>query len=255
MSLSPVNLDKFLKLHGHLDHVKYGLGSKASPLSKAPSAIKLLDCSGYVRKQIYGSADGFQIPDGSVNQRVYMERNGLEQVGYKTAATDRDDTLFIAFATPNTNGVGKVGHVWFVLNGKTYESYSSKGVGSLPATQSWRASHVHKTFVYPTIAALVRPTYTLRQSNGAEMAKMPTFDGHNYVPARTWGAWFGYQVYWDGATGEIELHNAERAYKVFDDVKLIKGVGHIRFSEAAAFTGVNYVTDNTKREIRLQPRG
>lgn len=273
MSLSPVNLEKFLALHQALDGVKYGLGAKAEggrhpntgqrfntnstgKLSTPVSTIQHIDCSGYVRYMLYHCAGGLMIPDGSWNQRAYCERNGLEEVPYKTDAMIGAGTLYIAFATAGVNGTGTVGHVWFVYNGKTYESYSSKGVGSLAATQSWRASHVHKTFVYPTIAkAGVTPTYTLRQSNGAEMAQLPVFDGRSYVPARTWAAWFGQQVFWDGATGEIELYNAERAYKVFDDVKLIKGVGHIRFSEAAAFTGVNYVTDNAKRDIRLQPRG
>lgn len=256
MSLSQVDLEKFLKLHGQLSHVKYLLGGKASPLSKAPSSIKSIDCSGYVRYMLYHCAGGLQIPDGSWNQRYYMERNGLKQVGYKDAAAERDDTLFIAFATAGMNGTGSVGHVWFILNGKTYESYGSKGVGSLAATQSWRASHVHKTFIYPTtLTDAIQLTYTLKQSNGNEMAKLPVFDGRSYVPARAWGEWFGLGVDWVASKGVIEMRNKDGFYETFDDVKIIKGVGHVRYNEAAVFTGITYATDNSKREIRLQPRG
>lgn len=255
MSLSPVNLDKFLDLHKALDGVKYKLGGKASPLSRTPSAIQNIDCSGYVRYMLYHCAGGLMIPDGSWNQRDCCERSGLEEVPYKTDAMVGAGTLYLAFATPHTNGVGKVGHVWFVYNGKTYESYSSKGVGSLSASQSWRASHVHKAFVYPTTATVgATPTYTLKQSNGDPMAKMPTFDGHNYVPARDWGAWFNFYVNWDAKKGNIEMRNKDGFYETFDDVKIIKGVGHVRFTQAADFADVNFVTDNTKREIRLQPR-
>lgn len=256
MSLPQVNLEKFLKLHGQLGHVKYLLGGKASPLSKPASSIKSIDCSGYVRYMLYHAADGIVIPDGSWNQRDYIERNGLTQVDYRAAAKERDDTLYIAFATPHTNGVGKVGHVWFVLNGKTYESYSSKGVGSLAATQSWRASHVHKTFIYPTtLKDALQPTYTLKQSIGEEMAKLPVFDGRSYVPARAWGEWFGFGIDWVASKGVIEMRNKDGFYETFDDVKIIKGVGHVRFDAAAEFTGITYITDNAKREIRLQPRG
>lgn len=250
-NLSPVNIKKFLSVHQSLLHVKYGLGSKAFPLSKAPSAISRIDCSGYARYMIYHAADRFQIPDGSWIQREWCEKNGLEQISYSAAVKEKN-ALSIAFATAGKNGVGKVGHVWFIHNGSTYESYSGEGVGSLPATNAWRAAHVHKAFIYPTTAEVVpAKPYLLRQSSGALMAELPVFSGRSFVPARSWGAWLGLPVHWDSAEQKIYLN----AVEVRGEVKLIDNTAYVPFVEAAELAQVNYVVDNAAREIRLQPRG
>lgn len=250
MNVLPVDLEKFLATHKALDHVKYGLGAKAVPLKKPATQIARIDCSGYVRYQIYHSADNFMFPDGSWIQRAECEKLGLERVGYSEAASDKSG-LFLAFYTAGVNGVGKVGHVLFLHGGRTYESYSGAGVASLPASNPWRREHVHKVFAYPTKAQAAAPvTYALLQSNGAFMAQLPVFNGHSYAPARSWATWQNETFHWDAKTRAVYLGGQ----KLDTDSKLIGGQTYVPFTVLAARSGVAYLVDNAKREIYLQAK-
>lgn len=255
MKALPVDIQKFMLVHKQLAHVKYGLGSKARnasgrlTLTAKPNEFNSIDCSGYFRYLIYHSANGFMIPDGSWIQREWCEGSGLEQVSYSWARQLKD-TLWVAFATPGVKGVGKVGHVWLGWNDFTYESYSGNGVGSLPAGNSWRVKHVHKTFIWPTTNLTVTPApYSLYQSNGALIAKLPDLGGTTYVPARKWAAWQGIPIHWDGKN---VLYGGT---PVGSDVQLMEGMAYIPFKEAALYSGVGYDVDIPNREIHLRAKG
>jgi cell wall-associated NlpC family hydrolase len=109
-----------------MGRVKYELGAKAGVLSRQSAEIASLDCSGFVQYVIFKTC-GLTIPEGSVQQRDWLQKQGYRRVSYAQTARLRDGILRLAFFPPVA---GKRGHVWFVLNGKTIECYSGKGVNS-----------------------------------------------------------------------------------------------------------------------------
>ena len=113
-------------------HIEYGLGDKASPLTIDPSAIRKIDCSGYVQYLLYTVSSGaVHVRSGSWYQNKYFKDNRFEEVDYATEASKRDNTLRLGYF----HGGGKVGHIWFVLNGETIESSGGKG----PNRRDWNA--------------------------------------------------------------------------------------------------------------------
>ncbi|TXH58828.1 MAG: hypothetical protein E6Q97_01190 [Desulfurellales bacterium] len=129
------NLPKGLQLHGQLERngVRYGLGAKAKP-STPPDKIARIDCSGYVRYMVLNCSDIKEFPDGSQNQLAWCIQN-LRQLGkYSDVsyAAEDETRLFIAFIKPHVNGAGKIGHVWLICEGETYESCGGKGVTNRP---------------------------------------------------------------------------------------------------------------------------
>lgn len=125
---------KFEELHAQLERhgVAYGLGAKAGASVK-PDNIAKIDCSGYVRYMVLNCSDLTEFRDGSQNQREWCEKN-LRKVegGYKDVIRYGGERMFICFIKPFTNGCGKVGHVWFVHDGETYESCGGRGVTNRP---------------------------------------------------------------------------------------------------------------------------
>jgi hypothetical protein len=126
-----LDLTQFLMHHSDLDHVAYRFGAKPPRLSTPADSLLFLDCSAYVRIQIYHATRGGEtFPDGSVNQRDECKKLGLYQLArysdVQYAAHD-SSRLFICFVAPMPRIAG---HVWFVLAGKTYESRGGAGVSS-----------------------------------------------------------------------------------------------------------------------------
>jgi len=106
--------------------VKYELGAKARILSRQAAEITSLDCSGFVQYVVF-KVCGLTIPEGSVQQREWLEKLKYHRVSYAQTARLRDGVLRLAFIPPSA---GKHGHVWFVLNGRTIECYSGGGVNN-----------------------------------------------------------------------------------------------------------------------------
>lgn len=125
--------------------VKYELGAKAPSLNCDTSKIREIDCSGYVR---YCMARlGVEIPDGSQNQRAWFAAQGFKHSTYNAGGAGREDGLLrVAFASPKP-GDAWPRHVWFVLNGRTIESYGGVGVGSRKWDDSKLKSIVSACFV------------------------------------------------------------------------------------------------------------
>jgi hypothetical protein len=139
------------------------------------SNIKTLDCSGFVQYVIYQTTmNNTKISQGSSNQRDDIKALGCSMVSYKDTAKRMDGIVRIAFKKtisvkvidpvtkkPQLDPTTKrpirkktqVGHVWLVINGKTFESKG--GVG--PTTLDWnqRTSDVDNGFF--TLGALTVP--------------------------------------------------------------------------------------------------
>jgi hypothetical protein len=129
--MNKISLKIFLATHAQLDSVKYQFGAKPPFLSAPLDALRVLDCSAYARIQLFHATSGaLVIPDGSVNQREWCEKEGLHQLkkysDVQYAITDKS-RLFICFVKPFA---GVAGHVWFVRGGRTYESRGGAGVSS-----------------------------------------------------------------------------------------------------------------------------
>ena len=242
MTPKPVNWTAFVRVFGALAHVKYGLGDKAK-LDAPPASIRRIDCSGFARYMAFSATGGQIMPDGSWNQRAWCETR-LPEVPY----TPAQSKLHIAFMTAGVNGVGSVGHVWFVRDGWTYESRGGKGVDARPWNTPGLKKHVHKTFAWPLM--VVNSPFALFNSAGGKMDNMPIFDGHSYVAVRKMGAWFGLTVGWDQTKIVASLGG-----HVFEDTKLINNVAYVPFVEAADVAQLSFMVDNARREVHLKGRG
>lgn len=117
--------------------------------------ITALDCSGFVRYVVYNATQGrLNLKGGSDSQRSFLENEGYEHHDaqqrisvkqyYQREAAKMDDHVRIGFretayeknadGSNKKNAAGKlivadggVGHVWLVVNGKTYESTTKSG--------------------------------------------------------------------------------------------------------------------------------
>jgi hypothetical protein len=150
-----VDMDRLLEIARQMmdGHVKYGLGSKAPSLSCEPSAIKSIDCSGFVRYIIYKATSGaVHMPDGSWIQHDWCKLQKLPTADYKTEAMKLDNWLRIAFLPKHEKHPG---HVWLVLNGKTLESHGHKGpdrrMWNTPALKAVNAFYVLSTSTPPIL--------------------------------------------------------------------------------------------------------
>ena len=136
MTVPPINLKKLHQDFAQLERqgVRYHLGSKAQELSLPLTAIRYLDCSGYIRYALYRATGGaLIIPDGSQMQREWAEKAGLHKLAqYSDVETyGADNRLFIAFIKPGENGSGSIGHVWGI-SGKPAETLEAHSSGVTP---------------------------------------------------------------------------------------------------------------------------
>ncbi len=117
-----------------------GIGKVGDLAGTKPEDIKGgLDCSGYVQYVIFRTTiDRTRIPQGSFYQRRWMEKQRMQEVDYGTEGGMRDDYLRIAFRSAvRSGGVRtKIGHVWLVINGRTYECTEKLGNDG-PASLDW----------------------------------------------------------------------------------------------------------------------
>jgi len=129
-SAIPIDDIKLLDLTSRcVNRVKYKYAAKAPNINCKPTAIKRIDCSGFVRWLIHNASNGeVTMPDGSWNQNAWCHSLGLKKTAYSNCAL-LDNRLRIAFI-----GCHPIGHVWLCFNSKTIESYGGHGVGR----QSWR---------------------------------------------------------------------------------------------------------------------
>lgn len=105
--------------------VGYKLGAKAPWLGCDVSEIRAIDCSGFVRYLAYQASSGSVVlPDGSVNQHEAFFAGGFKRSSVGSGRL-QDGILRIAFLRPE-DGDG-VGHVAFLLNGRTLESHGHHG--------------------------------------------------------------------------------------------------------------------------------
>ncbi len=137
-------------------HVKYALGGKVGDLSKPPSQVTEIDCSGFVRYVMYQVFHIRTHAGGSWWQNKHFEEGGFEQVDYATEASKTDNCLRLGYY-PGVRKNGeriKIGHIWFVLNGETIESYSG-GVKHGPGRRAWNTpglkSSVKKCYKVATV--------------------------------------------------------------------------------------------------------
>ena len=133
-------------LSSNIRYEMNGLVGKARPLSQPVSSLSQLDCSGFVEYVIYhGTTDNVNLPSGSVTQRTRIARDASHTPAeYLKHAELRDDVVRIGFrrtiSRRNEDGVRvktQVGHVWLVINGKTYESTSKGGRDKGPKSLKW----------------------------------------------------------------------------------------------------------------------
>lgn len=112
----------------------YHLGAKINPLSLQatdPDWPGAVDCSGEFRWLLFhalGQPAHFDVPDGSVNQRVWVEDQRFKPSSWQEAC-GLDGYVRVGFLEPQDTSEG-IGHVWLVFMGKTIESHGSTGPAS-----------------------------------------------------------------------------------------------------------------------------
>jgi hypothetical protein len=135
-----------------------GMEGKVSSLRQATTdSIRFLDCSGFVQYVFYKiSPHHTRIPGGSRRQRSWLEQQGYARVLYSAEASKMDNVVRIAFRNAEHNEKRertRAGHVWFIINGKTYESTTKRGRNG-PTSFSWnlRTTEAHHCFVLGKLA-------------------------------------------------------------------------------------------------------
>lgn len=126
----------------------YGLGAKVDAISASPphNDSREIDCSGFHRYCIFHASENpihRIFPDGSVNQHDAYTRlsqnapNLVKWIGgrntYALKSIERDNRLYACISAPSDNADG-IGHIWFVYNAITMESYGGNGPGTRMAT-------------------------------------------------------------------------------------------------------------------------
>lgn len=138
---------------------------KVRPLSKSVSQISQLDCSGFVEYVIYqGTSDNVNLPSGSWNQKDKIAsdashvtadypteaelRDDVVRIGFRRTIIAKDDDGKIVRTASGRPKKAQVGHVWLVINGRTYESTSRGGRSKGPKSLKWDARTSDADFFY-----------------------------------------------------------------------------------------------------------
>lgn len=134
---------KMLTAAAQARNIRYDFGGKHALKTRIENWNRGIDCSGWVR-YLFWQCAGINIPDGSWNQAKWCEQQGFKsygKAGYLMNARLHDGRLRLCqFA-------GNPGHIWFVLNGRTYESYGGHGPGSRRWSTPGLVARVQKVFV------------------------------------------------------------------------------------------------------------
>lgn len=113
--------------------VRYGWGAKANPLSYITlETVQELDCSGFAQLMTWYATGEIIIPGTAWDQ--YHELRGWALREHSGAmyhkACSNMGALLMCFIEPTSLHAG---HVWYVHDGRTYESHGGGGVSS----RSW----------------------------------------------------------------------------------------------------------------------
>ncbi len=128
------------RCNGLMDgHVSYKLGAKAA-VSKEPSEIAEIDCSGFLQYVLFHAAHA-KIKGGSWYQNKWCEDEGFAAVDYDTAGPRRDNILRLGYFSKKSGMTA--GHIWLLLNGETLESYSG-GTKHGPGRRPWDTKALKK---------------------------------------------------------------------------------------------------------------
>lgn len=141
-----------------------GQGKVAVPLSTEPSSLngRGIDCSGFVQYVIVKTTLQISFPRGSATQKEWCEENGYKTIEYTRFAPLQDNQVRIGFRktipgpilVPKTSTKKAIrgkkkqtGHVWLVINGKTYESTKKAGNNG-PASLLWSLRTADADYFY-----------------------------------------------------------------------------------------------------------
>ncbi len=153
--MTPVNLAVLINTFDELElqRVPYVWGGKVHPLTRPATEVGGVDCSGFAQYAVAQSTNqGLLLPEGSWEQRDFFEGQDLHKPLYKDAGTLADaNRLFICFIKP---GNGHAGHVWFLNDGHTMESYGHHGVGSRHWDTPVLQRRVAAIFEIPTVTGM-----------------------------------------------------------------------------------------------------
>lgn len=132
-----VPVDKTYLQHLHAEcmalPVRYEMGAKPPSVLKVPIGTMKCDCSGYARWLLYHATHGaLLLPDGSWNEYAALLADGFKpSAAANTVLHDGHVRVCVHIADERD----ETGHIWIVLNGRTYECYGGHGVGS----RNWNA--------------------------------------------------------------------------------------------------------------------
>ncbi len=125
------------------------------------------DCSGFIRYVLYNGTNGrLDLTGGTHNQKTALANKKFKHFNgsgartikneYKSEAAKLDDMVRIGFRAAKfdqkadgTRERSRVGHVWLIINGKTYESTTKGGRNKGPKSFNWniRENEVSEFFV------------------------------------------------------------------------------------------------------------
>jgi hypothetical protein len=127
-------------------HITYSLGAKCG-LDADISKVTKIDCSGFTRYIFYQACNGGKINGGSAVHKEWMDAKGFAKVTYGDVGPVKDNMLRVGYykKPPDLSA----GHIWFLLNGMTLESYHG-GDSHGPGRRLWDTQRLvdHVTHCY-----------------------------------------------------------------------------------------------------------